>query len=65
MLNLRRKRPPGNLMLEPSFVLQEMRSLKRFDDGAGESAQWLRALTAFSKDPGSVPSTYMAAHNCL
>ncbi|CAO2645611.1 hypothetical protein LEMLEM_LOCUS27546 [Lemmus lemmus] len=28
-------------------------------------AQWLRALTALPKDPGSIPSTHMAAHNCL
>ena len=34
-------------------------------DGTGEMAQWLRALTALSEDPGSIPSTHMAAHNCL
>ena len=32
---------------------------------AGEMAQWLRALTAPPEDPGSIPSTHMAAHNCL
>ena len=34
-------------------------------DGAGEMAQWLRALTALPKDPGSIPSTHMTTHNCL
>ena len=33
--------------------------------GAGEMAQRLRALTALPGDLGSVPSTHMAAHNCL
>jgi hypothetical protein len=33
--------------------------------GAGEMTQWLRALTAFPEDLGSIPSTHMAAHNCL
>ena len=33
--------------------------------GAGEMAQRLRALTALPEDPGSIPSTHMAAHNCL
>jgi hypothetical protein len=33
--------------------------------GAGEMAQWLRALSILPKDPGSIPSTHMAAHNCL
>lgn len=28
-------------------------------------AQQLRALAALPEDPGSVPSTHMAAHNCL
>ena len=26
---------------------------------------WLRALTAVPEDWGSIPSTHMAAHNCL
>ena len=26
-------------------------------------AQWLRALAALPEDPGSIPSTYMTAHN--
>ena len=32
---------------------------------AGEMAQWLRALVVLVKDPGSIPSTHVAAHNCL
>ena len=27
-------------------------------------AQQLRALTALPENPGSIPSTHMAAHNC-
>lgn len=33
--------------------------------GAGEVAQWLRALTAPRGNPGLVLSTYMMAHGCL
>jgi hypothetical protein len=33
--------------------------------GTGEVAQWLRALTTFPEDLGSISSTHMAAHNCL
>ena len=32
---------------------------------AGVVPQWLRALAALPEDPGSVPSTCMAAHNHL
>lgn len=31
---------------------------------AGELAQWFRAQAILSKDPGLIPSTCMAAHNC-
>jgi len=33
--------------------------------GAEEMTQRLIALTALSEDPGSNPSTHVAAHNCL
>ena len=33
--------------------------------GAGEVAQWLRALAALPEDQGSIPNTHMAVHNCL
>jgi hypothetical protein len=33
--------------------------------GAGETAQWLRALVAFLEDLGSVPNTHRVAHNHL
>jgi hypothetical protein len=33
--------------------------------GAGEMAQWLRALTALPKDLGSIPRTHMVAHSHL
>jgi hypothetical protein len=32
---------------------------------AGEVVQWLRVLTALSKELGSIPSNHMMAHNCL
>lgn len=31
--------------------------------GAGETAQWLRALDALAEDLGSCPSAHMAAYN--
>ena len=33
--------------------------------GTGEMVQWLRALAPLPEDPGSIPSTHMAAHNGL
>ena len=30
----------------------------------GEMDQWLGAFVALAEDPGSIPSTHMAAHNC-
>jgi hypothetical protein len=32
---------------------------------AEEMAQWLRALAVLLENLGSIPSTHMAAHNCL
>jgi hypothetical protein len=34
-------------------------------NGAGEMAQWLRALAALPDVKSSIPSSHMAAHNCL
>lgn len=31
------------------------------DWGAGERVQWLRAVSAFGEDPGTVPNTDMVA----
>jgi hypothetical protein len=33
-------------------------------EGAGETAQWIRAL-ALAEDLGLIPSTHMEAHNLL
>lgn len=33
--------------------------------GSGKMAQWLSVLATLPEDPGSIPSTYMATHNCL
>jgi hypothetical protein len=32
---------------------------------AGKMAQWLRTLAVLPKDPGSISSRHMAAHNCV
>ena len=40
-------------------------SITKKEAVAGEMAQWIRALAALPEDPGSIPSTHMAAHNCL
>jgi hypothetical protein len=34
-------------------------------EGAGEMAQWVRALTALLKVLSSIPSNHMVAHNHL
>ena len=36
-----------------------------FLSGAGEMAQWLRALATFAEVLSSIPSTHMVAHNHL
>jgi hypothetical protein len=46
-------------------VLKNQTKQREFMVGAGKMAQQLRALTAFSEDPGSIPSTHMAIYNCL
>jgi hypothetical protein len=33
--------------------------------GSGEIAQWLNALAVLSRGLSSIPSTRIAAHNCL
>jgi hypothetical protein len=38
---------------------------EKINQGAGETAQWLRALATLPKVPGSIPSTHKAAHNLL
>ena len=39
-------------------------SLRFSSWGAGEMAQQLRTLAVLPEDPGSIPITHMAAHNC-
>jgi hypothetical protein len=38
---------------------------KNKDLGTGEMIQGLRALSVLPKNQGLIPSTHMAAHNCL
>jgi hypothetical protein len=40
-------------------------TIKKKSTGAGEMAQWLRALTALSEVLSSNPSNHMVAHNHL
>ena len=42
-----------------------MLSFKDIKLRAGEMVQQFRALAALPEDPGSIPSTLIAAHNCL
>jgi hypothetical protein len=43
-------------------VLPVLKKKKKDDPGAGEMAQWLRALVAFPDDLRSIPSTHMVVH---
>jgi hypothetical protein len=46
-------------------LIAEKPSFKKQKQGAGEMAQWLRALTDLLKVPSSNPSNHMVAHNHL
>lgn len=37
----------------------------KYCNGVGEMAEWLRILVVLSEDMGLIPSTHIAAHNCL
>jgi hypothetical protein len=57
-----------NIRHEPRKGTMNGRSkdvLKKWRSWSGEIAQWLRTFVALPKDPGSVPSTHMAAYKCL
>jgi hypothetical protein len=46
--------------------LDTKRLFKEWDAGAGEMAQWLKALTALSEEVlSSIPSNHMVAHSHL
>lgn len=36
---------------------------KRHKEGAGDMAQWLKALAALAEDLGLIPRTHVSAHN--
>ncbi|KAK7798640.1 hypothetical protein U0070_002731 [Myodes glareolus] len=57
--------PQKKQLGEKVYKQATIESLKKKIPGAGEMAQRLRALTALPEDPGLIPSTHMAAHNCL
>jgi hypothetical protein len=48
---------------EHTHIHTHMSNLRK--GGAGDMAQWLRALAALSENLGSIPRIHMAAHNCL
>jgi hypothetical protein len=49
-----------------STMLDIIKILKKYYcAGAGEMAHQLGALAALPEDQASIPSTHMAAHNCL
>jgi hypothetical protein len=43
----------------------KLHSRKKKGGGAGEMAQWLRALTVLPEVLSSIPSNHMVAHNHL
>jgi hypothetical protein len=46
-----------------SFKVTEKPHLKKIKVGAGEMAQWIRALTVFPEVLSSIPSNHMVVHN--
>jgi hypothetical protein len=44
---------------------QEAQENQNMDTWGWEIAQWLRAMTPFPQDRGSIPNTYMVAHSHL
>jgi hypothetical protein len=51
--------PPFQNISTPMLKVQE------FSSGAGEMAQWFRALAVLPEDLGSVPNICVAVHSCL
>ena len=47
------------------LIVYSLLMLEKEPFGAGEKAQWLRALTVLTEDPGSIPSTHMTAYKHL
>lgn len=45
--------------------LRKPHGRETFGTGAGALVQRVSTPTALVGDPGSIPSTYIAAHNCL
>jgi hypothetical protein len=45
--------------------VSKVSEIKQCNTGAGEMAQWLRALTALLEVLSSIPSNHMVAHNHL
>jgi hypothetical protein len=54
-----------NLRTVSSQLFRHIDYIKVILSGAGEIAQWIRALTALLKIPSSNPSNHMVVHNYL
>jgi hypothetical protein len=54
-----------SVVLKCSAHSEQMEGGWRREGGAGEMAQWLRALTALPEVLSSIPSNHMVAHNHL
>jgi hypothetical protein len=54
--------PPSRAWAAFAYKSAKM-TIKTFYSGAGEMAQWLRALTALPEVLSSIPSNHMVAHN--
>ncbi|KAL6048389.1 hypothetical protein STEG23_000082 [Scotinomys teguina] len=62
-LVVRRTQDHQSAPFSMDWTLLHQSPIRKF--GAGKMAQWLGALTALPKDPGSNPSTHIAANNYL
>jgi hypothetical protein len=59
------QRNPVTKKNEKSKNKQTRKKEKKRKEGAGEMAQWLRALTAFPEVLSSIPSNHIVAHDHL
>jgi hypothetical protein len=57
--------PTGRMGKEVSKPRQDGKDVLRLFSGAGEMAQWLRALTSLPEVLNSIPNNHMEIHNHL
>jgi len=61
---IRKKQRMKSWAKQASVTLLKKACIENYELGL-KTPQWLRALTALPGNSGSIPSTFMAAHNCL